>query len=112
MRVTFVVGGADGDVATLPDLPPQAIADWMDDGMYARWLLSSFPALDDLLDACDNLLPEALAERVRTTVALTLPATPPHPTPPPPATAPPPGAPPAAGSTSAARTPAPTAPQP
>ena len=78
MRVTFVVGGADGDVATLPDLPPQAIADWMDDGMYARWLLSSFPALDDLLDACDHVLPDALADRVRTTVALTLPATPPH----------------------------------
>ena len=73
MRVTFVVGGADGDVATLPDLPPQDIADWMDDGMYARWLLGSFPAVADLLDACDQLLPDALADRVRTTVALTLP---------------------------------------
>ena len=31
MRATFVVGGADGDVATLPDLPPQSIADWMDE---------------------------------------------------------------------------------
>ena len=41
--------------------------------MYARWLLGSFPAVADLLDACDQLLPDALADRVRTTVALTLP---------------------------------------
>jgi hypothetical protein len=107
MRVTFVVGGADGDVATLPDLPPQAIADWMDDGMYARWLLSSFPALDDLLDACDHVLPDALADRVRTTVALTLPATPPH-TPPPSPARTPSAAPPGAAAPAPCPTPEPT----
>ena len=45
------------------------VAAWMDDGMFARWLLSALPPPDDLLDACWGLLPEAVAARVAATVA-------------------------------------------
>jgi hypothetical protein len=33
----------------------------MDDGMWARWLLAAFPALDDLVDAACSLLAPNLA---------------------------------------------------
>jgi hypothetical protein len=52
--------------------PTPAQAAWMDDGMFARWLLAWFPPLDDLLDACHDLLPQAVADRVEDTVALSL----------------------------------------
>jgi hypothetical protein len=52
--------------------PTPAQAAWMDDGMFARWLLAWFPPLDDLLDACHDLLPEAVADRVEDTVTLSL----------------------------------------
>jgi hypothetical protein len=45
------------------------VATWMDDGMFARWLLSALPPPDELLDACWGLLPEAVAARVAATVA-------------------------------------------
>lgn len=49
----------------LPGTPVSAeVADWMDDGMFARWLLGEFPAIDDLLEAVDGLLPAVIAERV------------------------------------------------
>jgi hypothetical protein len=46
------------------------VASWMDDGMYARWLLAGLPPPDDLLDACWGLLPEAVAAQVAATVAV------------------------------------------
>jgi hypothetical protein len=36
----------------------------MDDGMWARWLLSRLPGRDDLLAAVHALLPAGLAEGV------------------------------------------------
>jgi hypothetical protein len=45
-------------------LPSAAEAAWMDDGMWARWLLSRLPAADDLVAAVDGLLPPAIAEGV------------------------------------------------
>jgi hypothetical protein len=57
----------------LPGPVPSAltpdVAGWMDDGMFARWLLAGLPPAGDLLDACWALLPEAVAARVAATVA-------------------------------------------
>ena len=47
---------------------PPNLAEWMDDGMWSRWLLSAFPARDDLLDSVDNLLPPDLARAIARTV--------------------------------------------
>lgn len=46
-----------------PPLSPE-LAAWMDDGMWARWLLSRLPATDDLLAAVRALLPSVLADDV------------------------------------------------
>jgi hypothetical protein len=50
------------------DLPgielPVGLAGWMDDGMWARWLLGALPPAADLLDAVGALLPPALAEPI------------------------------------------------
>jgi hypothetical protein len=54
------------DVPGLDSSP--ALAKWMDDGMWARWLLSAYPARADLLAAIHDLLPTDLAEAVRATV--------------------------------------------
>jgi hypothetical protein len=55
------------------DLPDKAPADdvgaWMDDGMWARWVLGSFPALGDLVSACRALLPATVADAVELVVA-------------------------------------------
>jgi len=40
----------------------------MDDGMWARWLLSAFPSREDLLDSVHNLLPADLALAITQTV--------------------------------------------
>ena len=58
--------------ATPGPQPSPAQAAWMDDGMFARWLLAWFPPLDDLLEACHDLLPEPVAARIDDTVALAL----------------------------------------
>jgi hypothetical protein len=50
-------------------LPRRDVARWMDDGMWARWVLSSFPALDDLVEAAAGLLPADLAGRVQRVLA-------------------------------------------
>jgi hypothetical protein len=56
---------ADPAVVDLPGpLPSPRLAAWMDDGMWARWLLSLLPAADDLVSAVHALLPPALAEGV------------------------------------------------
>lgn len=60
---------AEPAVLRLPGpLPPRDVTDWMDDGMWARWVLSSFPALDDLLDAVSGLLAPAVGHSVVQTV--------------------------------------------
>jgi hypothetical protein len=60
------------DAFDLPGgLRTSSLAGWMDDGMWARWLLSSLPATDDLLDAATALLPAALADPLATVVRTT-----------------------------------------
>jgi len=49
--------------------PPPELAAWMDDGMWARWLLSHLPAADDLMAAVHALLPPRLADGVDRVVA-------------------------------------------
>jgi hypothetical protein len=60
----------DPSVADVPG-PPTAheLATWMDDGMWARWLLARLPAVDDLLAAVRALLPSVLADGVELVVA-------------------------------------------
>ena len=65
---------ADPSVLDVPGSPPIArLAGWMDDGMWARWLLGLLPAPDDLMAAVHALLPPALAEGVETVVRATWP---------------------------------------
>jgi hypothetical protein len=60
---------ADPAVVDVPGpLPDARVAAWMDDGMWARWLLAAFPALDDLVDAACSLLPPNLAKAARQVV--------------------------------------------
>jgi hypothetical protein len=40
----------------------------MDDGMWARWLLSAYPVRDDLLASVYALLPTPLADAVTQTI--------------------------------------------
>jgi hypothetical protein len=50
-------------------VPAGRVADWMDDGMWARWVLGGFPALDDLVSACRSLLAPTVADGVELVVA-------------------------------------------
>jgi hypothetical protein len=60
---------ADPAVADVPGpLPDPRVVAWMDDGMWARWLLATFPALDDLIDAACSLLTPGLARATRQVV--------------------------------------------
>jgi hypothetical protein len=62
----------DPDVADTAGPPlPSDIAQWMDDGMFARWVLAELPELADLASAVDALLPPALATAVARTVTAT-----------------------------------------
>lgn len=62
----------DPSVADVPGPPPaRQLAAWMDDGMWARWLLARLPAVDDLLAAVRALLPPVLADGVELVVAAT-----------------------------------------
>jgi len=57
------------EAVDLPGLEsPPELARWMDDGMWARWLLSAFPSRDDLLDSVHNLLPSDLAHAITLTI--------------------------------------------
>jgi hypothetical protein len=65
---------ADPSVLDLPGAPPTArLAGWMDDGMWARWLLGLLPAPDDLMAAVHALLPAAVAQGVDTVARATWP---------------------------------------
>jgi hypothetical protein len=60
---------ADPAVADVPGpLPEPRVVAWMDDGMWARWLLATFPAIDDLVDAACSLLTPSLARATRQVV--------------------------------------------
>lgn len=60
---------ADPAVVDVPGpLPDARVAAWMDDGMWARWLLAAFPTLDDLVDAACSLLAPNLARAARQVV--------------------------------------------
>lgn len=65
---------ADPGAVPLPGAgpAPPGLAAWMDDGMWARWLLSHLPAADDLLSAVRALLPPALAQTVAGVVGATV----------------------------------------
>lgn len=49
---------------------------WMDDGMFARWLLKDLPPLADLAAAVEHLLPPTVTAMVEQTVRATGPAWP------------------------------------
>ncbi|MGH9113956.1 MAG: hypothetical protein ACRDZN_16900, partial [Acidimicrobiales bacterium] len=56
---------ADPSVVDVPGTVPEPhVVGWMDDGMWARWLLSTFPAVDDLIAAVRSLLPDRVAGAV------------------------------------------------
>jgi hypothetical protein len=56
---------ADPSLVDVPGpLPEPHVIRWMDDGMWARWLLSTFPAVDDLVAAVCGLLPGRVARAV------------------------------------------------
>jgi hypothetical protein len=64
---------ADPAVVDVPGPVPDArVAVWMDDGMWARWVLGAFPALDDLVDAACSLLAPNLARAVSQVVRASL----------------------------------------
>jgi hypothetical protein len=56
---------ADPGVVDLPgSVPAPHVIEWMDDGMWARWLLGAFPGVDDLVDAVGALLQPEIAAAV------------------------------------------------
>ena len=56
---------ADPSLIDVPGpLPEPHVIRWMDDGMWARWLLSTFPTIDDLVAAVCGLLPDCVASAV------------------------------------------------
>jgi hypothetical protein len=63
---------AEPAVLDLPGPPPPPdLGAWMDDGMWARWVLSSMPSGDDLVRAVHDLLPPSLAGPVESVVVAT-----------------------------------------
>jgi hypothetical protein len=60
---------ADPAVVDVPGpVPDPRVVAWMDDGMWARWLLAAFPALADLVDAACSLLTPNLARAAKQVV--------------------------------------------
>jgi hypothetical protein len=51
---------------------PRDVATWMDDGMFARWLLSELPSLGDLVHLAGPLVPDELAGDVVSVIAAAL----------------------------------------
>lgn len=61
---------AEPALADLPGSPPSlAVAQWMDDGMWARWLIGDLPPAADLLEATRALLPPVVADAIALVVA-------------------------------------------
>ncbi len=76
------VGEMIGEARSWPELRRRAAAGewpvegldaagaaWMDDGMFARWVVAGFPLLDDYLAELDRLLPESVVRAVRLALA-------------------------------------------
>jgi hypothetical protein len=60
---------AEPAVADLPGrLPSPALARWMDDGMWARWVADALPPVDDLLSATRALLSPVVADAIELVV--------------------------------------------
>jgi hypothetical protein len=56
---------AEPTVVSIPGVDQSpATAEWMDDGMWARWLLAGLPGLTDLVAAVQDLLTAPMAEAV------------------------------------------------
>jgi hypothetical protein len=53
---------ADGTWA-VEDLSPEGAA-WMDEGMFARWVLADFPSFDDYLAELRDLIPESTVDGI------------------------------------------------
>lgn len=47
---------------------PADLADWMDEGMFARWVLAGLPMLPTLLQACSEAVDGAVLRRIRHTL--------------------------------------------
>jgi hypothetical protein len=61
---------AEPAMADLPGVSPSpALAHWMDDGMWARWLIAELPSVAGLLDAARALLPPVVGDAVGLVVA-------------------------------------------
>lgn len=56
----LVAAGLPSDIA-----PPAQVAEWMDEGMFSRWLLRDIPSRDRLLDAVRPLLQPDAYRRLR-----------------------------------------------
>jgi hypothetical protein len=52
------LGQACADGTWSVDGVTAAGASWMDDGMFARWVLADYPTFDDYLAELRNLVPE------------------------------------------------------
>jgi hypothetical protein len=64
---------ADPAVVDIPGpVPDGRLVAWMDDGMWARWLLAAFPILDDLVDAACSLMAANLATATKQVVEASL----------------------------------------
>ena len=59
---------APGVVDVPGGAPDAAVSTWMDDGMWARWVLGAFPALGDLVAATRALLAPLVADAVELVV--------------------------------------------
>jgi hypothetical protein len=44
---------------------PAAVAAWLDDGAFSRWVLGELPRLDQLAAAACEVVPPSVARRVR-----------------------------------------------
>jgi hypothetical protein len=52
----------------LADLLPEGAGGWMDEGIFARWLLAAIPGADQLLDRIVPLIEPTAAKRLRSTL--------------------------------------------
>lgn len=58
-----------GERGWLPDLVEPRLAQWMDEGMLARWVISAFPPLDQLTDDVAMAVWPGVAREIRAAVA-------------------------------------------
>jgi hypothetical protein len=63
LRLRAASGVSDGGIGVSPDL-----AAWMDDGMFARWVLGGLPPFTPLLRRCASVLAPEVLRRLRRTL--------------------------------------------